>query len=213
MGLRSTRAVGWVVLLGLPGTSCAHHVVLDRPPAAAAPAELRAAYFEEHRLERPARGEMVVRTRLFADTPTVSRRRASLKNGTPIEAVEDLRPLVGEASASALAMAQAAEARGRADAWMGAGAAVAALGVGAGVGLVGADLGIFPGTARVPTQEEVAPPLTIAGIGAAAAGLLVGGILVTVGTLARDEQDDATTRAYASFDADLRALLALEPAP
>lgn len=193
--------------------SCAHHVVLDRPPPPAAPLEHRRAWYQEHALEKPERGDLAVRTRLFEEHPTVARRRADLRNGTPIERVEDLLPLVPEESATAQAMARAVDARGRADALMGAGAAIAGLGVLGGFALVGADLGIFPGTEKVPTQETVAPPLTIAGISTAAGGALIGGFLVAFGSLARDDEDDATSAAFKSYEADLRAALALDAAP
>lgn len=194
------------------GASCAHHVVLDRPPPASAPIEHRAAYFEDHSLEKSARGDLSVRTRLFDKHPTVARRRADLRNGTPVERVEDLQPLVLDQSATAQAMTRAVDARARADALMGAGAAVAGIGIVGGFALVGADLGIFPSTAQVPTQEAV-PPLTIAGIATAAGGALIGGFLVAFGSMARDEEDDATTSAFQSYHADLRQRLALEPAP
>lgn len=175
--------------------------------------EVRSAFFDQHSLAKPARGELSVRTRLFDKTPKVARRRAELRNGTPIERVEDLGPLVPEGSVSRKAMDQAVDARGRADALMASGGAVAGLGLVAGFALVGTDLGIFPGTARVPTQEAIAPPLTLGGIGAAAGGAILGGFLVAFGSMARDEEDDATHAAFGAFDADLRRGLALEPTP
>ncbi|MCC7108161.1 MAG: hypothetical protein IT382_02640 [Deltaproteobacteria bacterium] len=209
MRARLLSLLPWILM----GASCAHHVVLDRAPAASAPVEVRRAFFDDHSLDKPDRGELSVRTRLFAKTPTVTRRHATLKNGTPIERVEDLRPLVPEGSAASKAMDQAVEARGRADALMASGGAVAGLGLAAGFALVGTDLGIFPGTARVPTQEAIAPPLTLGGIGAAAGGALIGGFLVAFGSMARDEEDDATSAAFGAFDADLRRGLALDAAP
>ncbi|OGQ10899.1 MAG: hypothetical protein A2138_01340 [Deltaproteobacteria bacterium RBG_16_71_12] len=187
--------------------------MLDRPPAPSAPLAQRAAWFEEHALAKPQRGELVVRQRLFADHPAVTRMRAELKNGLPIERVEDLRPLVPEGGASAIAMDAAVEARGRADGFVTAGALVAGLGVAAGGALVATDLGVLPGTEQVPTQEQIAPPLIIAGIAAAATGATIGGVLVALGTLARDQEEDATTRAFAGYDAELRKTLALDAAP
>ncbi|MBI1948830.1 MAG: hypothetical protein HYS27_24300 [Deltaproteobacteria bacterium] len=194
-------------------TACAHHVVLDRPPSASAPLEQRTAWFDDHALAKAKRGELVVRQRLFADHPAVTRVRAALKNGLPIERVEDLRPLVPEGSASVVAMDVAVEARGRADGFMMAGALVAGLGVAVGGALVATDLGVFPGTAQVPTQEQVAPPLILGGIAAAAVGATIGGVLVALGTAARDEEEDATTHAFAAYDGDLRRALALDAAP
>lgn len=193
--------------------SCAHHVVLDRPPATSAPPEQRAAWFEDHALAKPRRGELVVRQRLFAEHPAVTRVRAELKNGLPIERVEDLRPLVPEDSASAMAMDVAVEARGRADGFMTAGALITGLGVVVGGALVATDLGVFPGTAQLPTQEQIAPPLIIGGIAAVAAGATIGGVLIAIGTAARDQEEDATTRAFAGYDADLRRMLALDAVP
>ncbi len=193
--------------------ACAHHVVLDRPPSAAAPVEQRRAWYDDHALERAHRGELVVRARPFGERPAVTRKRATLKNGLAIERVEDLRPLVPEGSASAVAMDAAVEARGRADAFTGAGAAAAGVGVLVGGALVATDLGVLPGTAQVPTQEAVAPPLIIGGIAVAAVGATVGGVLIAFGTFARDEEDDATTAAFGAYDADLRRALALDAAP
>lgn len=193
--------------------ACAHHVVIDRPPPASSPLELRAAYFREHALDKPGRADLVVRTRLFDERPTVTRRHGALKNGLPIERVEDLRPLVKDDSESARAMSTAVDARARADGLTGAGAAMAGLGVAVGGVLVATDLGVFPGSEQVPAQEQFAPPLIIAGIGSAAGGALIGGLLVALGSLARDEEEDATTSAFKSYDADLRAALALDAAP
>lgn len=201
-----------LVAIALSG-ACAHHVVLDRPPSPGAPVEQRRSWFEEHRLEKAHRGELVVRPRLFGEHPVVARKRATLKNGLAIERVEDLRPLVPDASPTAAAMDVAVEARGRADGFTAAGIAVAAAGVLGGGALVAVDLGVFPGTAVVPTQEAVAPPLIIGGIVTAAVGATVGGVLVAFGTMARDEEDDATTAAFNAYDADLQRALALDATP
>lgn len=194
-------------------SACAHHVVLDRPPPPTAPLEQRRSWFDQHALAKAQRGELVVRQRLFGEHPTVARQRATLKNGLTIERVEDLRPLVPDHSAAAQAMDLAVDARARADGFTAAGAGVAGVGVLVGGALVATDLGVFPGTAQVPTQEVVAPPLIIGGIAAAAVGATVGGVLIAVGTAARDEEDDATTAAFAAYDADLRRALALDAAP
>lgn len=199
-----------VVTLAL-GSACAHHVVLDRPPSAAAPVEQRRAWYDDHALEKAHRGELVVRARPFGERPAVTRKRATLKNGLAIERVEDLRPLVPEGSASAIAMDAAVLARGRADAFTGAGIALGGAGLALGGTLVAIDLGVLPGTAQVPAQEQVAPPLIIGGIASAALGAAAGGVLIAVGSLARDEEDDATTRAFDAYDDDLRAMLALGP--
>lgn len=194
-------------------TGCAHHVVIDRPPAASAPLEVRTAYVDDHALDKARRGDLVLRTRLFDSRPTVARRHAELRNGLPIERVEDLRPLVKDGTATAQAMDVAVDARGRADALTGGGVAVAGLGLVAGGLLFAIDLGVLPGTAQTPTQEQVAPPLVIAGISSAAVGAVLGGVLVALGSMARDQEDAATTSAFDSYDRDLRAALALDAAP
>ena len=200
-----------VVVVVVTTVGCGHHVNVDRPPAASAPEEVRAAYFAGHALEPPTRDQRVLRTRQGATRPSVAVRSATMKNGLPITRVEDLRPLVDDDSVTARSIDRAVAARGAADGLTVAGGTVAGAGLGVGLLLFAGGVGVFtPGGAPAPVQGEP-PALVIAGVATAVSAVVVGGGLVVVGSVVRDAEDDATTAAFKSYDDDLRSALGLPP--
>jgi len=184
-------------------------VQFDAPPPPTAPTEMRESYYQTHAPEPPERGEFVVRTRTFEKTPTFTQRVMHLRNGTRIAYVEDLRPLVDENSDTAAAIAVDLDARGRADLTTGAGLAIAGVGVAVGAGLVSQYL-LQPGLNNQGNELDLQ---LVAGAGAVVVGVLGGGAVVAWGLAIRDDEDDARTKAFKTFDASLRSKLALDAKP
>jgi hypothetical protein len=195
------------VVAGAAGCAAAH-VQLDPPPLASAAEETRRDYYEAHRPEKPKRGELVLRTRLGTDTPTVSQTSFRLKNGARLTAIEDLLPLVDDHSPTAAAIAASVDARDRARLLFVAGVGVGGLGLAAGAGLLATYVAFAP-----PGEVNRIDPLAVAGIATAAVGGLAGASLLAWGTVVSDAEDDLRMKAWRSYDDDLRARLGLAPAP
>ncbi len=201
----AAAVIAAVVVVVVAGPGCPAHVMLDAPPPASAPEALRTSYYEQHRPEPPERGEFAVRTRMFEDKPTFTRKAVHLHNGVRVAYVEDLRPLVVDGSATAAAIDASVDARGRADVITGAGMATAGVGAGAGAGLVASYL-LEQG---LNDQGNSLDARFVAGVGAILVGVVGGGALVTWGMSVRDDEEDARTRAFTTLDAALRNKLAL----
>jgi hypothetical protein len=76
--------------------------------------------------------------------------------------------------------------------------------------LLAIDLGVTPEVTARPAVDL--SPFFFGAAGSLLVGAVGGGALATLGVLARDEADDARTRAFAGYDADLRRGLALDAA-
>ena len=186
--------------------ACPAHLMIDPPPPASAPVEVRESYYKQHRPEKPERGELLMRARLFGSTPSVSQKALHLHNGARVECVEDLLPLVLEDSETAKAINLAVEARSRADVVTAVGLAVAGLGLATGAALVSAFL-LQP---ALNNQGNGLQPLLFGGGATMAGGAVVGAGVATWGMTIRDDEEDARMRVFRSLDAALTKKLALE---
>lgn len=138
----------------------------------------------------------------------MTRRAATLKSGVRVTQVEDLRPLVKPETTTALAIDETVALNDRSRLLLGAGIGVGSAGILAAVTLLALDLGVTPETSARPTID-----LSPFFFGAAASflvGVAGGGALSTWGISVRDDADRARTRAFSSYDADLKSGLALE---
>jgi hypothetical protein len=196
--------VGFVIAFA---AGCPAHVILDAPPPADAPEAMRASYYQSHRPQKARRENFQVRSRVGSAAPAIALKTLTLKNGVTINHVEDLQVMVSDESPTSKAIAEAIDARERANIITGVGVGVGAVGIGAGSALLLAD--VF--TSAPPSEDNAStlPTLVLIGGGALATGVVVGAGLAVWGTMTRDVEDDATTRAFRSFDGDLRIRLAL----
>jgi hypothetical protein len=190
--------------LGCP----AAHVTLAPPPDASAPQEARAHFYAQHAPAPPAREDLQVRTRLFEERPSVTRRAATLGSGVRIHHVQDLRPLVNAESPTARAIDETVALDSRAQLLLGAGIGVGAAGLLGAATLLAIDLGVTPETSARPSIEL--SPLFFGAAASFLVGMAGGGALATWGVAVRDDADQARTRAFVGYDADLKAALALE---
>jgi hypothetical protein len=191
----------------LLGGCPAAHLTFAPPPDAAAPVEARTHFYETHKPMPAAREDLEVRTRLFGDRPSVTRRAASLAGGARVHHVEDLRPLVKEGSATAIAIDDTVTYDDRARLLLGGGIGVGAAGIVGALALIAVDLGVTPSTSERPTLEL--SPFFFGAVASFLVGTAGGGALATWGVSVRDDADIARTKAFSSYDADLKTALGL----
>jgi hypothetical protein len=193
------------VLLALtPG--CAAHVLIEPPPPATAPVELRQSYYEQHAPAPVERGELEPRTRFGESHAKFVRKAMHLQNGARVAFVEDLKPLVDDQSSTAKDIEASLALRDRANLVTMAGVVVGVVGVGAAAGLMVAEL---TKNGLISETNYGVDGLTLGAAGALLVGGAGGGAVVAWGQSIRDDEEDARLRAFKSLDESMRARLAL----